>query len=47
MAKKVVVLGAGESGVGAAILAKKKGLEVFQIVQQLQKRIKKFFQIMR
>jgi len=29
VAKKVVVLGAGESGVGAAILAKKKGLEVF------------------
>ena len=29
MAKKIVVLGAGESGVGAAILAKKKGLDVF------------------
>ena len=28
MAKKIVVLGAGESGVGAAILAKKKGLDV-------------------
>lgn len=27
--KKVVVLGAGESGVGAALLAKNKGLEVF------------------
>lgn len=27
--KKVVVLGGGESGVGAAILAKKKGFEVF------------------
>ncbi|RMG81626.1 MAG: UDP-N-acetylmuramoyl-L-alanine--D-glutamate ligase [Bacteroidetes bacterium] len=27
--KKVLVLGAGESGVGAAILAKKKGYEVF------------------
>jgi UDP-N-acetylmuramoylalanine--D-glutamate ligase len=27
--KKVVILGAGESGVGAAILAKKKGLGVF------------------
>ena len=27
--KKIVVLGAGESGVGAAILAKKKGCEVF------------------
>ena len=27
--KKIVVLGAGESGVGAAILAKKKGFDVF------------------
>lgn len=27
--KKIVILGGGESGVGAAILAKKKGLEVF------------------
>jgi len=27
--KRVVILGAGESGVGAAILAKKKGFEVF------------------
>ncbi len=27
--KKIVILGAGESGVGAAILAKAKGLEVF------------------
>ncbi|HLU51864.1 MAG TPA: UDP-N-acetylmuramoyl-L-alanine--D-glutamate ligase [Flavobacteriaceae bacterium] len=27
--KKLIVLGAGESGVGAAILAKKKGFEVF------------------
>ena len=27
--KKIVVLGAGESGVGAAILAKQKGFEVF------------------
>jgi UDP-N-acetylmuramoylalanine--D-glutamate ligase len=27
--KKVVIIGAGESGVGAALLAKKKGLEVF------------------
>ncbi len=29
MAKRIVVLGGGESGVGAAVLAKKKGLEVF------------------
>ena len=27
--KKIVVLGAGESGVGAAILAQQKGYEVF------------------
>ena len=27
--QKVVVLGAGESGVGAALLAKDKGLNVF------------------
>ena len=27
--KKLVVLGGGESGVGAAILAKEKGMEVF------------------
>ena len=29
MAKKLVILGAGESGVGAALLAKQKGYEVF------------------
>ena len=29
MAKRIVVLGGGESGVGAAVLAKKKGLKVF------------------
>ena len=29
MAKRIVVLGAGISGVGAAVLAKKKGFEVF------------------
>ena len=29
MEKKVVVLGAGESGMGAALLAKKKGYQVF------------------
>lgn len=29
MAKRIVILGAGESGVGAAILAQKKGFEVF------------------
>jgi UDP-N-acetylmuramoylalanine--D-glutamate ligase len=29
MAKRLVILGGGESGVGAAILAKKKGFEVF------------------
>jgi UDP-N-acetylmuramoylalanine--D-glutamate ligase len=29
MKEKLVVLGAGESGIGAAILAKQKGYEVF------------------
>ena len=29
MKKKLVILGAGESGVGAAILGKKMGYEVF------------------
>lgn len=29
MSKRVVILGAGESGAGAAVLAKKKGFEVF------------------
>lgn len=29
MSKKVVILGAGESGAGAAVLAKKKGFDVF------------------
>ncbi len=29
MAKKIVILGAGESGVGAALLAKSKGFDVF------------------
>ena len=29
MAKKIVILGAGESGVGAALLAKQKGYDVF------------------
>ena len=29
MNKKVVVLGAGESGVGAAVLSLKKGFDVF------------------
>ena len=29
MAKRIVILGAGESGAGAAVLAKKKGFDVF------------------
>ena len=29
MAKRVVILGAGESGAGAAVLAKIKGFDVF------------------
>ena len=27
--KRIVILGAGESGIGAALLAKQKGIEVF------------------
>ena len=29
MKEKIVILGAGESGIGAALLAKQKGFEVF------------------
>ncbi len=29
MSKRIVILGAGESGVGSAILAKKNGSDVF------------------
>ena len=29
MSKRIVVLGAGESGAGAAVLAKKEGFDVF------------------
>ena len=29
MEKKIVILGAGESGVGAALLARKQGYDVF------------------
>ena len=29
MKKRIVILGAGESGVGAALLAKQKGYDVF------------------
>ena len=29
MAEKIVVLGAGESGVGSAVLAQKKGFDVW------------------
>ena len=29
MAKRIVILGAGESGTGAAVLAQKKGFETF------------------
>ena len=46
MAKKIAILGAGESGIGAAILAQKKGFDVFvsdcgtikeNYIEQLQK----------
>ena len=37
MIKRIVVLGAGISGVGAAVLAKQKGLMfLFQIKEQLR-----------
>ena len=29
MTKRIVILGAGESGTGAAVLAKKKGIDTF------------------
>ena len=32
---KIVILGGGESGVGAAFLAKKKGLDVFYQIKDL------------
>ena len=46
MGKKLVILGAGESGVGAALLAKKKGFDVFisdqkKIDQELQELLNK------
>jgi len=45
MDKKVVVLGAGESGMGAALLAKKKGFKVFVSDQNdFSKESKAFFQ---
>ena len=46
MGKKLVILGAGESGIGAALLAKKKGFDVFisdqkKIYQELQELLNK------
>ena len=46
MGKKLVILGAGESGIGAALLAKKKGFDVFisdqkKIDQELQELLNK------
>ena len=42
MDKKIAVLGAGESGVGAAILGKKKGYEVFLSEKEnINKKLKK------
>jgi len=41
MKNRLVILGAGESGVGAAILAKKKGLEVFiSEIEQIKEKYK-------
>jgi thioredoxin reductase len=48
MNNKIVILGAGESGVGAAILAKRKGNEVFVSDSGIIKKyIKTFFYIMK
>ena len=45
---KIVILGAGESGVGTAILGKKKGFEVFVSDSgKIKKNTNKFFYIMR
>jgi len=47
--KKILVLGGGESGVGAAVLAKKKGLEVFLSdsgeIKDKYRRVLKHFEI--
>ncbi len=45
MAKKIVILGAGESGVGSAILAQEKGFEVF--VSDLGKIKEKYKEVLR
>ena len=45
MAEKIVILGAGESGVGSAILAQKKGFEVF--VSDLGKIKEKYKEVLR
>lgn len=45
MAEKVVILGGGESGIGAAVLAKKKGFDVF--VSDLGKIKKKYKDVLR
>ena len=40
--KKLVILGAGESGVGTAVLGKKKGFEVFvSDKQKIQEKYRK------
>ena len=42
--KYVVVLGAGKSGIGSAILAKKKGFNVFvSDINKIDKEVKKSF----
>lgn len=47
--QKIVVLGGGESGIGAAVLAKKKGLDVFlsdsNKIKEKYKRVLKHFEI--
>ena len=37
--KRIVILGAGESGAGAAVLAKKEGFDVFVSDMSMQMRL--------
>lgn len=49
MPKRIVILGAGESGTGAAVLAKKKGFDVFvsdmSVIKDKYKKLLNFYEI--
>ena len=48
MKKKIVILGAGESGAGSAVLAKKQGFDVFVSDKgQIKENIRRFLIIIR